>query len=255
MEKKERERLKSTQGTEGVHKRKRDCDGSLVNDNGVYLQKEIEPDAEQLERSNLTEEYGQPIVSESLCYSSDGKTNGSKTKITRIEQPPPNGSCTAQGKVIRFSLNQREPENAPSIDDQPSTSGRTEVLDAKQFDPPPPKYTEDAVQRRNEQFVLNATSVKEDFRILLKSSSPSKKVSRSKSAYEALFSEWVPHLIQFDAMDVSDDDETWLLLSKKDTSILKACEGLSERQSISQWPRAHLLPKMDLYALPYRVIF
>uniref|UniRef100_A0A5B7AVV8 Uncharacterized protein n=1 Tax=Davidia involucrata TaxID=16924 RepID=A0A5B7AVV8_DAVIN len=57
---------------------------SSVDFKGGYIQKRREDEAEQLERSGLTEEHGQPIYLQDPCYSSDSTLNSNKRRHASI---------------------------------------------------------------------------------------------------------------------------------------------------------------------------
>uniref|UniRef100_A0A7N0UI44 Uncharacterized protein n=1 Tax=Kalanchoe fedtschenkoi TaxID=63787 RepID=A0A7N0UI44_KALFE len=281
--KREEEKLKSIQSFDGGDKRKRDSDGidqsldkSWVSCKEGPLLKKNERDIDQLERSSLTEEYAQPILSESLSYSSDGTQSNSKK--SKIEQSPSNVNCTTQGKVIRFRLKRREYENAQPTDDVPTTSGRTGTPITKRIDavpmvdqalgvaPVPMTVTNDISSRFSKEFIprpveqlsIGATQAAKGSDTLQMCSLSVERTQKPKSPYEALFSQWQPPPIQFDAMDGNNDD-LWLFTCKKqvapDGGSLKAYDGVSGQLSSKFWPRAHLLPEVDLYALPFTVPF
>ena len=71
MEKKEKEKGKDIASDIG--------DGKL-NDKKGQSQRIRKDEAEQLEKSDLTEEYGQPIYSQNSCHSSDSTQNSRKRK-------------------------------------------------------------------------------------------------------------------------------------------------------------------------------
>ncbi|KAL9666038.1 hypothetical protein QQ045_000360 [Rhodiola kirilowii] len=268
--KREKEKLKSIQNIEGTHKRKRGGDGldnsgdkSLVNSKEVDLPKKKQLEAEQLERSSVSEEHGQPVLTESLCYSSDGTQ--SNTKRSKIEQSPSNGNCTTQGKVFRFRLKRKEPENGQPADDRPSTSGRTVT---------PVTKMSDAISVTDEPGVVSIIPVPDKdtkgvvpVDLLDPNTTPAahgslsveKSKKKPKSSYEAILCGWVSTPIQFDAVN-GNDDEQWLFSCKKQAvqhmTCSEAYNGVSGPQCASTlWPRALLLPEADLYALPFTVPF
>uniref|UniRef100_A0A7N0SVE7 Uncharacterized protein n=1 Tax=Kalanchoe fedtschenkoi TaxID=63787 RepID=A0A7N0SVE7_KALFE len=273
--KREKENLKSIQSIEGTYKRKRDSDGfdklsdnSWVNSKDVHMQKKKELEAEQNERSSLTEEFGQPILSESLSYSSDGTQ--SKTKKSKVELSPSDGNRGTQGKVIRFRLKRRETENAQPTNDVPSTSGRTGAPAPKIIDVPPLSDQScgvapvcvplPALVTNDGSKEFNPRPMERKYPVSTPAAKSAERTQNPKSPYDALFSELLPRAIQCDSVEgTGNDDDQWLFLNKKqaarDRVSLKAYDGVSGQRNSSLLPCAHLLPEVDLYALPFTVLF
>ncbi|KAM5546827.1 hypothetical protein ABKV19_001380 [Rosa sericea] len=87
-----------------------------------------------------------------------------------------------------------------------------------------------------------------------------RKSKRRASQYNELFEKWVepPLLSSLPPTDI-DDDQGWLLKTNKNPNCevekcVAASDSLSCGDSVS-WPRARLLPEVDIYALPYTVPF
>lgn len=68
---------------------------------GMYLFKCLEDEAEQLERSNLTEEHGQAVCSQNSSCSSDSTQNSNKRKRPAS---PSHGNIQAHGEYILMLL-------------------------------------------------------------------------------------------------------------------------------------------------------
>ena len=87
-----------------------------------------------------------------------------------------------------------------------------------------------------------------------------RKSRQRASQYRELFEKWVeptllPSLLPTDV----DDNQGWLLKTNKNRNCgvekpVAAGDSLICGESVS-WPRARLLPEVDLYALPYTVPF
>ncbi|KAF9589794.1 hypothetical protein IFM89_028729 [Coptis chinensis] len=65
---------------------------------------------------------------------------------------------------------------------------------------------------------------------------------------------WVPSAVQFEQMDA--ENLEWLFHpSKHEAKRSKVSDGASCRENPSLWPRDCYLPEVDIYALPYTVLY
>ncbi|XP_024032797.1 splicing regulatory glutamine/lysine-rich protein 1 [Morus notabilis] len=75
------------------------------------------------------------------------------------------------------------------------------------------------------------------------------------SQYRDLFENWVPPPMQDDCMELG--VETWLFKSKQDhkNGVERCKDGgdILSHEPSTLWPRAHYLPSVDIFALPYAV--
>ncbi|XP_022961883.1 uncharacterized protein LOC111462522 isoform X2 [Cucurbita moschata] len=214
-------------------------------------------EAEQLEKSGLTEEHGQPVWPHSPGYLSDGTQINHKRKRDSL-QPD-------EGKVIRIklasSLSQQENSSAGS-EQTCSVSGRDCSRDENS-----------SVVRRSTCFANSETAlaVKDCTSSKPKIKDPPphavKEISslgnvmslprtRSpvESAYEALFEKWVPPPLQ---LEQQMDDEEWLFPTEKQdgrsSKTNEAFSSIPSCRSSSLWPRGQYLADADVYSLPYTI--
>lgn len=89
------EKRKRKHKDEKSHKREKDG----TNVETKYIEKRREDEAEQLERSNLTEEHGHPVSVQNPCYSSDSTENSNKR---RRQESPVNGIRCTHGEFILY---------------------------------------------------------------------------------------------------------------------------------------------------------
>ncbi|XP_043713603.1 glutamic acid-rich protein-like [Telopea speciosissima] len=113
---KERERDKARENR-GVDDKKQKHEKKHKNERGKVEHgvgdhpKRIEEEAEQLEKSSLTEEHGQPISSQNLYDSTDSTQNSHKRKR---HSSPSDGSHSNHGSIFRIRLKQKDQEILPS---------------------------------------------------------------------------------------------------------------------------------------------
>ena len=85
-----------------------------------------------------------------------------------------------------------------------------------------------------------------------------RKSRQRASQYRELFEKWVEPTLLLSLLPTDvDDDQGWLLKTNKNRNCgvekpVAAGDSLICGESVS-WPRARLLPEVDLYALPYTV--
>ncbi|KAA0064838.1 DNA ligase 1-like isoform X2 [Cucumis melo var. makuwa] len=226
-------------------------------------------EAEQLERSGLTEEHGQPVWPQSPAYLSDGTQIDHKRK--RQAETQPDEGCKP-GKIIRIklasapSLSQQE-DSAAGSEQMCSTSGRYNSFDQKTDGDSHGSVAnaETAVavhptlsNPKIEHPPLHPIGDRNSKSTVV--SVPSRKRSSAESAYEALFEEWVaPPLL----LEQQTDDEEWLFgtTRKQDGRSTMANNNnafstvSSCGRSSNLWPRGQYLVDADVYSLPYTIPF
>ncbi|GAV56716.1 hypothetical protein CFOL_v3_00258 [Cephalotus follicularis] len=231
---------------------------------GGFQPKESEDGTEHLEKSSLTEEHGQAVCSQNMCYLSDDSQSSKKHKW---QIAPSNGNQN-NGNVTRFKLSlqkHRGPDVSLSKEQVCSTSGREEPLAQ-------PKEVQ--IPHQEQCCSIKTKSVKHTFE-------PSKELNcsvfapnvvetafgmyenemkRAESQYKALIEDWVPPSnLQFKIDDL--DDQEWLFGTKKQKWPdsrdvgLKGGNHVLWPASATSRPLAQYLPEADIYALPYTIPF
>ncbi|KAG7029449.1 hypothetical protein SDJN02_07788 [Cucurbita argyrosperma subsp. argyrosperma] len=240
-------------------------------------------EAEQLEKSGLTEEHGQPVWPHSPGYLSDGTQINHKRKRDSLQ---PDEGCKP-GKVIRIklasSLSQQENSSADSEqtcsvsgcdcsrdqkrDENSSVVRRSTcfansetalaVKDCTSSKPkikdPPPHAVKDRTSSKPKIKDPPPHAVKEISSLGNVMSLPRTR-SPVESAYEALFEKWVPPPLQ---LEQQMDDEEWLFQTEKQdgrsTKTNEAFSSIPSCRSSSLWPRGQYLADADVYSLPYTI--
>ncbi|KAJ7966892.1 DNA ligase 1-like isoform X2 [Quillaja saponaria] len=261
--KKEKRKKKEDKSSNVSHKVE---DQNRVDAASCPLQKRVEVETEQLEKSGITEEHEQPF--QSPCYLSDSTQSGNKRRRSTSQ---PNDKCIDHGNIIRIRLplrKHREPEE-PNLKDQlPSTSARAdspvqEINESINLLRLPLCYSTSAdVNRFSEESNARlckelTTSSEEKAGIVFKITSVEKETQSMDSVYSSLFQNLVPPSNEFDGSDVEDQD--WLFGTKRHdghaSKRLKAGTDLSCSRSSTHWPRAQFLPEGEIYVLPYTIPF
>ncbi|XP_022951332.1 uncharacterized protein LOC111454195 isoform X2 [Cucurbita moschata] len=291
--KKEKSKHKKEKSKDKKHKSKEHRDKSSRSSrrySNDQKQKEVKDllkgtkvEAEQLEKSGLTEEHGQPVWPQSPGYLSDGTQSNHKRKRGASIQP--NEDCKP-GKVIRIklasSLSQQEDSSAGS-EQTCSTTGRRcnplhQTRDENSSRVPIVQKTSltSLDQKRDENsgrgLIVQKTSLTmPDTPVAVKDpiSKPNikdlplhavdigthRKRKPSDSAYEDLFDKWVPPTLQ---LGQQTDNEEWLFGPKKQDERTKTNQAFSHApicRSSSLWPRGQFVPEADVYMLPYTIPF
>ncbi|OIT38828.1 PREDICTED: stress response protein NST1-like [Nicotiana attenuata] len=231
---------------------------------GMYLFKCLEDEAEQLERSNLTEEHGQAVCSQNSSCSSDSTQNSNKRKRPAS---PSHGNIQAHGSIIRIRLSKK------------GGQGETSTAKEKQLQKPAQKDVEVTVRTSVERAnpLLKATGCPPPSVVLEPSPSTSgwrdcvadKAATASCSnahensiefQYRNLIENWLPPSLQTEHLDV--DDEAWLFQRKpkharvgQKSAVSKAVSNDSTCGGSALWPRAQYIHDAELYALPFTVPF
>ncbi|KAL3514791.1 hypothetical protein ACH5RR_027508 [Cinchona calisaya] len=247
---------------------------SWDNIKGGFLQKERKEDSEQLERSSITEEHEKPVCSQNPSYSSDSTENSSKRKRhgTSLNGNP------ARGHILRIRLRSQKciQNDIKGCDEQLcSTSGRIDKPaehknDAIRADPDKScssSLASDFIVHglpRPDKELTQANSSRqpditsEEIMHADSGSSRYKKLKRVAERYRDLIENWTPPSQLGEHMVI--DDEDWLFGRKHqqkqpEKNVRQSSEVSSCSSSSSLWPRAHYLPDLDIYALPYSVPF
>ncbi|XP_057973667.1 uncharacterized protein LOC131161722 isoform X2 [Malania oleifera] len=292
-DKKERREEKSSGSSHGKDKKLTDGN-SLKSDKGRvdldkgHPRKSLEDEAEQLEKSSLTEEHEQPVCLQNICESSDSTQNSYKRKretSTSTFKDSSDHASKLAANIIRIRLPlQRHKEADAKLADASlsnervcSTSGRsmdsltqpkleTATVTAREghfsmFTSRDPAAQE-LVHHRPGKEVLCPTSA--TTAVVTQDGAPrsksEKKMQKVESLYKALIENWVPPPQLNEQADF--DDQEWLFGTKPrhsdENSKAKKCKANHDalcHGSSSSWPHAHYLPEADIYALPFSVPF
>ncbi|XP_022144272.1 chromatin assembly factor 1 subunit A-like [Momordica charantia] len=230
-------------------------------------------EAEQLEKSGLTEEHGQPVWPQSPGYLSDGTQINHKRKRDAKLQP---NEDSKPGKIIRIKLaSSLSNQEDSSADTQQtcSTSGRYDCVDQKRDEnscgpnqqkpcftnsntvvaveeaPPKPRIKD------HSRSVHAVKDIRPQGNVV---PFPTRTRSPAESEYEALFEKWIPPPLQ---LEQQMDDEEWLFGTRKQdgqttkATTNKAFSPVPSCRSSSLWPRGQYLPDADVYSLPYTIPF
>ncbi|XP_043697250.1 splicing regulatory glutamine/lysine-rich protein 1-like isoform X2 [Telopea speciosissima] len=137
-------------------------------------------EAEQFERSGLTEEHGHPVAAQNLYDSSDSTQNSHKRK----KHCSPSSSSHNLGSILRIRLKQKDQKILPSNKLPGSNSGKTGYISQGKYEIPPRLCQEQLHSSSGRQqqcstsgraFVAEQQSLKQDNQETL----PSKELTRS----------------------------------------------------------------------------
>ncbi|WMV27759.1 hypothetical protein MTR67_021144 [Solanum verrucosum] len=271
-EKKDRKREKKEKKREEKKAKKEKSnlgfDKATHESKGKYLFKCLEDEAEQLERSNLTEEHEPAVCSQNSSCSSDSTQNSNKRKRPAS---PSRGGIQAHGSIIRIRLSKKgvQGEISASSKEKHLPKPAQQVAEvtvrasAERANPllkttnkrscPPPVVV-------SEPSTSNCGWVD---RVAVDNATPSCSEVHENSIefqYKNLIENWLPPSLPSDNLDL-DDDQSWLFQRKpKQARVEEKNIGSSNDKTCgscsSLWqPRAQYLPDVDLYALPYTVPF
>lgn len=241
-------------------------DNATHESKGKYSYKCLENEAEQLERSNLTEEHGHAVCSQNSSCSSDSTQNSNKRKRPAS---PSHAGIQAHGSIIRIRLSKKGVQGEISASKEKHLSKPAQqVVDVTARTPAERAYP--LLQTTNNRSCAPPVSVSEPItsnsgwvdHVAVDYATPScSKVNENsiELQYKNLIENWLPPSLQSDNLDV-DDDQSWLFQRKpKHTRVEGKNVGSNDTScgnSSSLWqPRAQYLPVADLYALPYTVPF
>ncbi|KAL7207432.1 hypothetical protein ACSBR1_029395 [Camellia fascicularis] len=226
---------------------------------GTHIQKNGEDEAEQLERSGLTEEHELPVCSRNPYYSSDSTENSSKR---RRQLPPVNGIRT-HGNIIRIRLTsqkQKESDDVVTKERLACTSGRTDSTS---------QHNSEIGCGWSQVFCSTSVGIDASSQVLtepikdeggsssgIASIAPSyvNKIRKVDSFYKDLIENWVAPLVQSEQTDLGEQE--WLFQRKnQDGERCQASSNVLCGGSSTLWPHAQYLPEVDIYALPFTVPF
>ncbi|KAI3913970.1 hypothetical protein MKW98_010782 [Papaver atlanticum] len=247
-----------TQKKERSHEKRHKSDGKAGDS---LKRKELE--SEQLEKSCLTEDQGQPANTQNLYDSSDSTLNSNKRK--RHSSPSDVSRSSGNSVLIKLPLQKHKDIELPtsnsvliksplqkhkdidlrtSNEQACSVSGRTEIITIARDEFPSLRASKQSCSTsgRNELHVQDDVHVPRG----------------TDLQFRDLIENWVPPTLQLYRTDF--DDQEWLFEMNpqrrheakrlKPSSIdIDSCRGSSG------WPRACYLPAADIYALPYTVPF
>lgn len=225
----------------------------------VVLPKEEQPCRLSLQRNKDPEALPSP---EQPCWLSPQRQKGaevlpSQEEPSRLSFQRPKGPDVLPSleQPSRLSLQRpKGPEVLPSQGHPCSSSGRTDNAFVEGLQEPAPKQGID--EGRHPRSTSGNASNKHSSR---RGKEKHRKSSRGSfpSQYRELIENWVqPPLSQCLPMDV--DDEGWFEAKTKWNCGVEKRTVVSDSLSYSDatsWPRAHLFPESDIYALPYTVPF
>ncbi|XP_047329753.1 uncharacterized protein LOC124933070 [Impatiens glandulifera] len=196
-------------------------------------------DFELLERSNITEEHGQPFCPQIPCTSDTSEDSNRRKR--HCPNPPLETGIRAQGNILRIRLAPKKPENpiavAPlKIKEELQHPISTIVRNQVELSQP----KEPSSSGRTELTKLN------------------KKLKRVDLVYTNLFENWVPSSLS----SVEDDELGWLNGKRGSQNEEQHKQPKSDVQigssfnTTNLWqPRAIFLPEVEVYALPFTVPF
>ncbi|CAH8391005.1 unnamed protein product [Eruca vesicaria subsp. sativa] len=212
----------------------------------LYLPiKKVCDESEQLEKSCLTEEHHH------VGYLSDGSQNSRKRRreeaSTAVESN--NQATPVVGKPLRIRFVFKKPketlEIVPQEDPVCSTSGVDRPL-------------ETSISVSGQEENLPSTSLESDKTAVSSESKKKKKHRISKeSRYSSLFDEPVLPSILMEEDDNNSDDD-WLLgarRQKKATPVKSCMNEDMQKSEDSCFPRPQFLPEVEIFSLPYTVLF
>ncbi|XP_050262655.1 uncharacterized protein LOC126707093 [Quercus robur] len=226
-------------------------------------------EAQGLETSSLTEELEQPTISDCIYDSSDNSNNIKRKRV----KCSPNASHNHESH-FNFQLQKHKDQAALSSKPACSTPTCTDTLVQQEFemDPRPrkdkfcstfglPTTAQEMASGTTREMCLSPfpTEVVSDEKA---ETAPALSLSEScslqmESQYRVLIVNWVPPPLQNEHPKF--DDQEWLFqrrqprsdtIQKTNTCSYDFCHG-----SCILYPYAHYLPEVDIYALPYTVLF
>ncbi|KAJ0237511.1 DNA ligase-like protein [Hirschfeldia incana] len=215
----------------------------------------VSDESEQLERSCLTEEN---VSQHNVGYLSDGSQNSKKRRREASPAPAADGQSNIKAtpvvsKPLRIRFVFKKPKEAevfvPQEDPVCSTSGTDR-----------PSEVTSSVSAHDENLV--SFSPENDKTAVLCESKKKKKHRISKeSRYSSLFDEPVLPCILMEEDDNCCDD--WLLGSRRQENAPLAKSLTNEEDMVSNmqksgdscFPRPQFLPEVEIFSLPYTVLF
>ncbi|RZC44943.1 hypothetical protein C5167_037891 [Papaver somniferum] len=273
-EKKRDKKLKKEQSKEsGDTQKKERSHGTRHKSDGKagdgLKRKELE--SEQLEKSCLTEDQGQPANTQNLYDSSDSTLNSNKRK--RHSSPSDVSRSSGNSVLIKLPLQKHKDIELPtsnsvliksplqkhkdidlrtSNEQACSVSGRTEIITIPRGELASLRASKQSCSTsgRNELHT-------QDVHVPTKCSS--KSAPRGVDLqFRDLIENWVPPTLQLYRTDF--DDQEWLFevnpQRRHEAKRLKPSSiDIDSCRGSSGWPRACYLPAADIYALPYTVPF
>ncbi|XXG40338.1 hypothetical protein AAC387_Pa01g1081 [Persea americana] len=249
---------------------------SQINQERVDHKKRKHEEIEQVERSSVTEEHGQPAATPSLYDSSDSTQSSAKRKKHDLDAAEA-GHNQGSGLRIRLPLLKRKDPDLSCNTEQACHSGRANHLatgpeNASKFQPGntvracSSRRTDYLVEEpktacalpRYEELACSSGRVDE---LVEKTEAPCNNASGSgsriqkvESQFKELLEIWNPPQLLMDSSDF--DNQEWLYERKQQCSRgakqHKESDNPSSRSS-GLWPQACYLPGADVYALPYAI--
>ncbi|PKI45641.1 uncharacterized protein LOC116189298 [Punica granatum] len=264
--KKEQKELLRKQTDVHHGKSKKLSDKKSLHDENMYPSACIANLSDDSSRSGLSEEHDQPVP-ENHFYLSDGTDSSKKRKL----DAPSLTTVQSGNKIrIRFNLKRHNNPEAP-LGQEPSCSTSTSAqvdplvhrqcktiithVEADALVHPPCKTINTHVQEKSAPTAnLKLTIGRRDVPTEHK-----KEESSIESLYKALLGDWSAPPISTEREDP--DDQEWLFGTKRQEKSPKRLksETLADAscpiKNGDLWPRAHYLPDVEIFALPYTVPF
>ncbi|KAJ8762325.1 hypothetical protein K2173_007482 [Erythroxylum novogranatense] len=224
--------------------------------------KSVESEAE---KSDLTEEHGEPVYCQSLPLLSEGIESSSKRKW----DDSTSNDVKIIGNIIRIKLRKNGDRDASFSGDQLcSTTGRDysgpQQKDLLQV--PGSKHIAEELNSRHDRACFDTASKIEnknsnnDIEDVGSSGSAHDALQTQESPYTKHCGDWVPppFLLNLAATAAADGDN-WLFETKKQERNVHENFTLhmeeTNQEDYTSWPRARFIPGVDVYSLPYTVPF
>ncbi|XP_060199852.1 uncharacterized protein LOC132628135 [Lycium barbarum] len=266
-EKKDKKREKKREEKKAKKEKKSNLgfDKATHESKGKYLFKCLEDEAEQLERSNLTEEHGNAVCSQNSSCSSDSTQNSNKRKRPAS---PSHAGIQAHGSIIRIRLSKKGVHGEISASKekhlpkpaQPEAEVTVRAI-AERANPLSKATNNQGCRPPLPVVVPSASTSGRIHSVAVDKATPSCSKVHENSIefqYKNLIENWLPpSLLQSDHLDV-DDDQAWLFQRKpkqRRVEETNVCSNDTTCGSSALWPRAQYLQGADLYALPFTIPF
>ncbi|PIN10788.1 hypothetical protein CDL12_16618 [Handroanthus impetiginosus] len=224
---------------------------------------------EQLERSSLTEEHGQPVCLRIPSSSSDSTGNSNKRK----RQFSPVDAACGHGKILRIRLSSRGQTQSSEQQNDCSTCGRIHLPSQNKADVDGRRRRVDSCctsegtssmvqglgfRTDGERICLTSLS-NETVAAAGKTQFPNlTKMQRVELQYQNLTENWAPPQLQ--GVSCEPEDLNWLFQGKNQfknaqKKLISANGSMPCSSSSELFPRAKQLQEIDMYALPFTVPF
>lgn len=224
--------------------------------------KRVDDESDQLEKSDLSEEHGQPTFSGSICHLSDCCTQSSKKR--NRQDSSFNGSESERVTFrIRLPLGKHiEPDSSLSEQDKNghSTGSATCAQEGTVLGNAQMNVELAQLKPSLDPALQFSGQERTDTRRSRETSSHINEIWRAESAYKTLTENWVPDPPMHQLWQNDFDDEDFFLASRKkqdkqESKRHKTNIEVSCSRSSGLWPQAEYLLDVGICALPYVVPF